>query len=186
MANADRPSGFMPMRHAFGGVIRANPYKITDAYATGLFTGDMVILSSGFLAIGAENSATPLGVFSGCQYRNTDGEVKFSKYWPAAQATLGAANDTIAWVYDDPGIVFRVQSDTGTAYVVATHMGGVFDIELDHAGSTTTGQSGMEIDLNDTGTGQWLVLGLIDEPGNAVGVNAKLEVKMAISLVQGT
>ena len=186
MANADRPSGFTPRRHAFGGVIRANPYKISDAYATGLFTGDMVVLTSGYLAIGAQDSSVPLGIFSGCQYTTTDGEVKFSKTWPAAQATLGAGNNTIAWVYDDPGIVYTVQSDTGTAYVHATHIGGVFDIELDHAGNTITGQSGMELDLSDTGTGQWLVLGLADEPGNAVGVNAKLEVKLAVSLVQGT
>lgn len=186
MANADRPAGFVPLRHAFGGVIRANPWKISNAYGTGLFTGDMVVLTSGYLAIGAENSSVPLGIFAGCQYTTTDGEVKFSKYWPASQAVLGSANNTIAWVYDDPGIVYKVQTDTDTAYVHATHIGNVYDIELDHAGSTTTGQSGMELDLSDTGTGQWLVLGMVDEPGNEVGVNAKLEVKLAISLVQGT
>lgn len=185
MANADRPSGFTPLRHAFGGVIRANPYKITSAYATGLFTGDMVILSSGVLAIGAQDSGTPLGVFAGCQWTGTDGSVQFSKYWPASQATLGSS-DAVAWVYDDPGIVFAVQTETGSTYASATHDGTAYDIEADHAGNTTTGQSGMELDLTDTGTGQWLVLGLIDQPGNAAGVNAKVAVKMAISLVQGS
>lgn len=185
MANADRPSGFMPRRHAFGGVIRANPYKIDSEYATGLFTGDAVILSSGYVAIAADDSSVLLGVFAGCQYRATDGEIKFSKHWPASTATLGG-EDPICWVWDDPGIVYAAQTDTGTAYVDATHKGGVFDVELDHTGNTTTGQSGMEIDLNDTGTGQFLVLGLIDEPGNAAGVNAKVEVKVAISLVQGS
>lgn len=185
MANADRPSGFTPLRHAFGGVIRANPYKITAAYATGLFTGDMVILSSGVLAVGAQDSAVPLGIFAGCQWIGTDGSVQFSKHWPASQATLGSV-DALAWVYDDPGIVYSVQTETSSTYAVATHDGNVYDIELDHAGNTTTGQSGMEIDLTDTGTGQWLVLGLIDMPGNAAGVNAKVAVKLAISLVQGT
>lgn len=186
MANSDRPSGFTPLRHAFGGVIRANPYKILHGYSTGLFTGDMVILASGFINVGADNSSVPLGVFAGCQFVGTDGSVQFNRFWPASQAVLGDADTTIAWVYDDPGIVYKTQTDTDTAYVDATHKGGTFDIEKDHAGNTTTGQSGMEIDLNDTGTGQWLLMGLVDEPGNAAGVNAKVEVKLAISLIQGT
>ena len=184
MANADRPSGFTPLRHAFGGVIRANPYKIDDGYTSGLFTGDMVILASGYINVGAQDSSVPLGVFAGCQYIASDGSVVFSKHWPASTATNG--EDPTAFVYDDPGIVYKVQTDTGTAYVDATHKGAVYDIELDHSGSTVTGQSGMELDLSDTGTGQWLVLGLVNEPGNAAGVNAKLEVKLAVSLVQGT
>ena len=186
MANADRPSGFTPLRHAFGGVIRANPYHILHGYTTGIFTGDMVILSSGLVNQGAANSATPLGVFAGCQYIATDGSVVFSKHWPASTAVLGDTDLSVAYVYDDPGIVYSVQVDTGSTYAAATHDGNVYDIELDHAGNTTTGQSGMELDLNDTSEGQWLLLGLIDMPGNAAGVNAKVAVKLAISLVQGT
>lgn len=186
MANADRPSGFTPLRHAFGGVIRANPYKILHGYTTGIFTGDAVIISSGYVNVAADNSSVLLGVFAGCQYVDTSGNIVFSKTWPASQAVLGDADTSIAYVYDDPGIVFKVQTDTDTAYVAATHDYAAYDIEKDHAGNTTTGQSGMEIDLNDTGTGQWMVLGLVDEPGNAAGVNAKVAVKMNISLVQGT
>lgn len=183
MANADRPSGFTPLRHAFGGVIRANPYKIDNGYGTGLFTGDAVILSSGYVNIAAQDSSVLLGVFAGCQYIASDGSVVFSKTWPASTATNG--EDPTCWVYDDPGIVFAVQTETGSTYASASHDGTAYDVELDHAGNTTTGQSGMEIDLTDTGTGQWMVLGLIDQPGNAAGVNAKVAVKMAASLVQG-
>ena len=185
MANADRPSGFTPLRHAFGGVIRANTYRLESAYGTGLFTGDMVILSSGVIAVGAHDSTNPLGVFCGCQYTASDGSPVFSKTLPASTVTLGSA-DAVAYVFDDPGIVYSVQVDTRSTYAKATHDGNVYDIELDHAGNTTTGQSGMELDLTDTGQGQWLVLGLINMPGNAAGVNAKVAVKLAISLVQGT
>ena len=166
-------------------MIRANPYRLQSAYGTGLFTGDMVILSSGVINVGAANSSVPLGVFAGCQYTASDGSVVFSKTWPASTVTLGSA-DAVAYVFDDPGIVYSVQVDTGSTYAKATHDGNVYDIELDHAGNTTTGQSGMELDLNDTSEGQWLVLGLIDQPDNAVGVNAKVAVKLAISLVQGS
>src|SRR3990167_255757 len=184
MANADRPSGFTPLRHHFGGVIRANPYKIDNGYNTGIFTGDGVTFASGYVTKEADGDAVILGVFAGCQYLATDGSVVFSKHYPASQATLGDG-DVICWVYDDPGIVYSVQTDTGTAYVEATHKGVACDIEADHTGNTTTGQSGMELDLGDTSSGVWMVLGLVDIPGNAAGVNAKVEAQMAISLVQG-
>jgi hypothetical protein len=176
MPNRDEPNGFTPFRHRGGGVIRAGgPYKVEHGYTTALYTGDAVILSSGFVVRAADNSATILGIFAGCKYRATDGSVVISNYWPASTATLGD-EDVEAFVFDDPKISYRVQTDTGTAYVDATHKGWVFDIELDHAGSAITGQSGMEIDLNDTGTGQFKVIGLIDEADNAAGVNAKVEV----------
>lgn len=182
MANSDQPSGFIPRRHASGGVIRSNAYKIASAYGTSLFAGDAVILASGYVNTAAENSATLLGVFDGCQYKASDGSIVFSRYWPASTVTQGSS-DVTAYVYDDPAIIYRAQTDTGTAYVDATHKGGSYDMEADHAGSTFTGQSGMEIDLSDTGSTQFLVLGLIDEPGNAAGVNAKVEVMVRKSLL---
>lgn len=184
MANRDTPSGFLPFRHRGGGVIRASgDYKIDSAYASALFTGDAVVLTSGFLAKGADSSATVVGIFAGVQYRASDGSVVFTNTWAAATVTLGS-EPAQAFVWDDPMISYRCQSDTGTAYVDATHKGAVFDLELDHAGSAITGRSGMEIDLGDTGTGQFLVIGLIDEPGNAAGVNAKLEVVIKESLLK--
>jgi hypothetical protein len=184
MANSDTPMGFVPYRHRGGGVIRASSYKLDGGNATALFRGDACILSSGFIAKAAENSATLLGIIKGFSYRATDGSQVFTDNWVASTATLGDG-DVEVLVYDDPMISYKCQSDTDTAYVDATHKGGVFDIELDHSGSTTTGQSGMELDLGDTGTGQFLVIGLIDEPGNAAGVNAKLEVVIKESLLKG-
>ncbi len=176
MANRDEPNGFVPFRHRGGGAMRhGGPYKIQSAYATALYSGDAVILSSGYVAVAAENSATILGVFDGCKYRASDGSIVFSNYWPASTVTLGS-EDVEAFVFDDPMISYRVQCDTGTAYVDATHKGTQVDVELDHSGSALTGRSGMEVDLGDTGTGQFLVVGLIDEPDNAAGANAKIEV----------
>lgn len=186
MANVDAPSGFKPIGHALGGTpgrFAPTPYKMQSGYATALYTGDAVVLTSGYLARAADNSATICGIFAGCSYTNADStNIPFAAYWPASQTTLGAA-DFIAFVWDDPGIIYEVQSDTGTAYVHATHLGGSYDVELDHAGSALTGQSGMELDLGDASDTQFLVLGLIDRPGNAVGTNAKLAVKIRKSLV---
>jgi hypothetical protein len=175
MANTDLPSGFTPYRHRGGGVIRANSYNLASGYGTALFRGDACILSSGVVAVAAQDSATLLGIIAGFKYTAADGSAVITDNWVAGTVTKGAAPVEVL-VYDDPMISYRAQTDTGTAYVDATHKGGVFDIETDHAGSTVTGQSGMEIDISDTGTGQFKILGLIDEPGNAAGVNAKVEV----------
>lgn len=181
MSNVDSPMGFQPRRHLNGGQIRSNAYKIASGYGTAIFSGDAVVLTSGKVNQAADNSAAVLGIFRGCEYTDANGEVKFSPYWPAAETTLGGV-DAVAHVYDDRGIIYKAQTDTGTAYVDATHKGNVYDIELDHSGSTRSGQSGMELDLSDTGTGQFRILGLIDEPGNAAGVNAKVECVIAAPL----
>jgi len=183
MPNADQPMGFVPRRHIQGGTPRhQDGFKIASGYATNIFRGDAVVLTAGFLAIATDASAAILGIFSGCRYRDASGKTNFSPYWPASTVTLGA-EDVEAFIYTDRGISYRVQTDTGTAYVDATHKGAAFDIELDHAGNTFTGQSGMEIDLADVGTVQFRVIGLIDEPNNAAGVNAKIEVVINAPLV---
>lgn len=176
MANADQPMGFIPRRHIQGGVVRhQDGFKLQSGFATALFRGDAVVLTSGFIAKGADNSATIAGIVHGFRFRDSTGKTIFAPNWVASTTTLGS-EDVEVFLYTDRGIAFRVQTDTDTAYVDATHKGTAVDLELDHAGSTITGQSGMEIDVSDTGTGQFRILGLIDEPGNAAGVNAKVEV----------
>lgn len=182
MANVNSPLGFVPRRHRYGGVERANAYKIQAAYATALFTGDAVLLTSGYVVKGLENSSVILGILAGVQYQAADGSVVFQPNWVASTATLGSA-DVTAWVWDDPGIIYRVQASVGTAYVDATHKGGSYDLIATNAGVASSGRSGMELNLGDTGTGQFQVLGLIDEVGNAAGTNAKLEVVIRKALL---
>lgn len=172
MANLDRPNGFTPVGHKNGGVIRTSEYKIAYNYATALYSGDAVILASGYVNTAADDSAAILGVFAGCKYKNDAGEVIFSPYWPGVALSDTAAVIT-ALVYTDPGILFEVQTDTGTASTIA-NVGVSYDIEKDHSGSTVTGRSGMELDLGDTGTGQFTVFGIAERPDNAFGTNSKL------------
>lgn len=172
MANSDKPNGFTPSIHLGGGTIRAASFEIAYDYTTAIFSGDAVVLSSGKVNKATDSSAAILGVFAGCKYRNDSGEVVFSPYWPGV--ALSDSNAVVeAMVYTDPQIGYEVQCDTGTAFA-KTMIGNSYDIELDHAGSTLTGRSGMELDLSDTGTGQFTVVSLVDRPDNAVGVNAKV------------
>jgi hypothetical protein len=172
MANVDAPRGFVPCGHKGGGEIRTAEFTIAYNYGTAIYYGDSVILASGLVNIAAQDSATVLGVFAGCEYRNNAGEVIFSKYWPGVALTDTAAV-VKALVYVDPDILYEVQTDTGTTSTVAS-VGVAYDMEADHAGSTLTGQSGQEIDISDTGTGQWMVYGLAAKADNAWGINAKV------------
>jgi len=177
MANSDNPRGFSPVRHMTGGVIRMNEYPIASGDSgdgTGIFSGDVLTLDTdGYADLAAVTEAV-LGIFAGCHYTATDGSVVFSRQLPADTATLGAAN-IIAYVYDDPNIVFSAQvSGTGA---FANNRGG-FDIVIG-TGSTTTGQSGAELDTTTLATsGQFMQLGLVPRDDNAWGANADVECKI--------
>ena len=175
MANVDAPNGAKPVRHLTGGVIRAREWKIIgDGNASSnIFTGDFVKLqSSGYITVAAAGNRL-LGVFAGCKYTASDGTPKFAKYWPASTTTLGSA-DATAYVYDDPNIVFAIQGDGTDAF---TQVGNLANIAVT-AGSTTTGQSKMELDTDNIGTGtaNLRILGITDDPKNSWGANTEQEV----------
>ena len=172
MANTDQPSGFKVAGHAGGGTPRAEKFTILYSYATAIFAGDSVVLASGYVNQAADGSSATLGVFDGCEYVDNSGNMVYSRYWPGV-ALADSTKIVTASVYVDPQILYEVQTDTGTTTTIA-NVGVAYDIELDHSGSTITGQSGMELDVSDTTSGMWMVHGLSPIPGNAWGVNAKV------------
>lgn len=174
MANSDYPSGFTVAGHKGGGVARAAAFQIDQSYATALFCGDAVTIASGYINKAAQDSGAILGIFDGCTYVDGSNNLMFSRYWPGV-SLADVAKIVTAFVYVDPDILYEVQTDTGTASTIAS-LGVSYDIELDHAGSTLTGQSGMELDISDTGTGQFTIYGLVDRPNNVYGVNSKVMV----------
>ena len=171
MANVDAAFGAKPVRHLTGGVIRATEYKIVKEYAANVFTGDFVQLAAtGYVQVGAATNRL-LGVFNGCKYTASNGEVVFKRYWPTGTTTLNDG-DVTAYVYDDPNIVWAIQSSGSADFA---DIGNLADI-VAGAGSTSTGQSGFEINgTTGTGTAQLRILGLYNEPKNAYGTNGVLE-----------
>ena len=170
MANVDAAFGLVPVRHMSGNVPRANKYTIASGLAENIFTGDLVILiSTGLLTPHTATEVNNIGVFAGVSYTASDGSYVYSQYWP----TGTSATNIIAYVYDDPYIVYRVQSAGTTAQ---TNIGNCADV-VAGAGSTTTGQSGFEISgTMAAGTATCKILGLWDSPDNAFGANAIMEV----------
>jgi hypothetical protein len=170
MANADAAFGFVPVRHMSGNAPRANKYTITSGLAENIFTGDAVILTSdGVLNVAAATETNIVGVFAGVSYTASDGSYVYSQYWPSGTT----ATDIVAYVYDDPYTVFKVQSAGSPAQ---TNIGNCADIVVG-SGSTNTGQSGMEISGTMAATAaQTKILALYDAPENAFGANAVMEV----------
>lgn len=175
--NADQPSGFKVAGHRNGGTARHTTFNIAYNYGTAIYSGDAVVLTSGKVAVGAADSATILGIFDGCSYKDNTGAQVFSRYWPGVALSDSAAVVT-AYVYCDKGILFEVQCETGVAYVDATHVGTACDLIATHAGSATTGQSGQEITPGTTGDAQFMIHQLVNRPDNAVGTNAKVLVSI--------
>jgi len=173
MANKDAAFGARPVRHLTGGTVRANEWKIIGdgTSSTAIFTGDFVkLLGTGYIDAAAAGNRI-LGVFAGCKYTNSSGEQIFSKYYPASTTTQ-SSGDITAFVYDDPNIVFAVQSSGSTVFADIGNLGN----HVAGAGSTTTGGSAHEIDgTTGTGTAGLRILGLYNEPKNAYGTNVVLE-----------
>ena len=170
MANVDAAFGFVPIRHMSGNAPRTNKYTIASELAENIFKGDLVIvIAAGTLTPHTATETNNIGVFDGCSYTASDGSYVYSEYWPSGTT----ATDIIAYVYDDPYTVFKVQSDGTTAQ---TNIGNCADV-VAGAGSTITGQSGFEISgtmAADIATCK--ILALHETPDNAFGANAVLEV----------
>ena len=160
MANKDAAFGLRPVKMIGGAPWTGGQsrYRIAANYGTSIFQGDMVMqVTGGTVEIHADGGTVPIvGVFNGCQYTDpTTGEQIYSNYYPASTN----ASDIIAFIVDDPMVVFEVQADA--AFPIADLFGN-FDIVYTTAGSTVTGISGAELNVADGGTGTTLSVKVID------------------------
>ena len=127
-----------------------------------------------------------VGVFNGCQYTDpTSGEQVYSNYYPASTN----ASDIIAFIIDDPNVVYEVQADD--TFPVADLFGN-FDIVYTTAGSTLTGISGAELDVTTGATATTLPIKAIDisqDPNNsdvgAANTNVLVVIQNSVFGVKG-
>jgi hypothetical protein len=181
MANKDAAFGLRPVKMIGGAPWTGGQsrYRIAANYGTSIFQGDMVMqVTGGTVEIHADGGTVPIvGVFNGCQYTDpTTGEQVFSNYYPASTN----ASDIIAFIVDDPMVVFEVQADA--AFPIADLFGN-FDIVYTTAGSTVTGISGAELKVADGGTGTTLSVKAIDiseDPENSDVSSANTNVLVTI------
>ena len=181
MANLDKPSGFKPYRRLDGGVVGrfGYDYTIADALAANIGYGNLVARTGTGKnitnAVDGVGGAAVTGVFLGCKFRDTRGNIVYAPNWISGTSTFGAAGAQ-AVVADDPGITFIAQMDGAFAATDSGQFAGIVIAAPDSLGFST-----WEVNSSDiTGTLDTVkILGLANIPGNAYGANAKVEVRIS-------
>lgn len=171
MSATAAPYGFRPVRSLSSGGYNSGHnrlYKVTDDYATSIFYGDLVaIANTGTIGKAtATTAANFLGVFVGCTYTDPTLNYKLhSNMWLGGTT----ASDIMAYVVDDPHMVYQAQSSTTVAQTV---LGNNIDL-VQTAGNTNIGMSRVALDggnISDSVTTKMArVIGFVDGPDSAVG-----------------
>lgn len=182
MANKDAAFGLRPSRMMGGAPFSGGQsrYRIASGYSGKVFQGDLVKqVTGGGVERAAAGSAVPVvGVFNGCQYTDpTTGEQVFKNYYPGSVA----AADIIAFVIDDPNVVFEVQADD--TFPVADLFGNFDIVDQATTGDTSSGRSNVELDVTTGATTTTLPLKAIDisqDPDNDDVASANTNVLVVI------
>jgi len=167
MSSTSAPYGFRPSYHN-SGQMRPKAYTITSTYATSIFSGDPVKLTSdGVIQLGSSDGTrsgttdgvTLLGIFAGVQYYDSTGKPTIAPFWTGG--TTGT--QIVAWVYDDPETIYDVQyANPGTPGTdsVQTAVGAEADWRVaSPGGSTSTGISSTYLSALQSTSGQFQITG---------------------------
>ena len=181
MSATSAPRGLKPIG-LLGGMPFAGStreFLIKSGYATAIFNGDVVGLGDvanstddGYLVREAVASeVNPIGVFLGCSYTDPNtGQLTFNQYYPGSIA----ASDIKAVVSVNPFTLYEVQADGAIAQ---TQLGMTIDLVQTQAGSTVTGNSGIQLDASTASVGGecWKIVDFVERVGSAIG-DAKTDV----------
>ena len=141
MANTDNPRGAIPSRHLTGGnAFVANAYAVDASNSTAIFPGDAMILE-------ADGNVAPYTGTGGgnligfCAGVDGDFDDLKRRYLPASTAGT-------VLIYDDPDIVFDIQTDGS---ITAVDAGNNADVTAT-AGATASSMSRHEVSATTTNT----------------------------------
>ena len=185
MASTASPYGFRAVNE-LGGLPYAGStrqFLINPAgYNTNIFNGSLVyVATTGYLQIatstGADDSTNGfptgtantgcIGVFVGCSYVNSQGQVIYAQYYPAnTVAPTGTA--ITAYVIDDDRAVFQVQSAGSVTQAALGANVFLNAVQSTSTGSTTTGNSNTAVVAGSsavTTTAAFRVVGFVDMQG---------------------
>jgi len=181
MATTASPYGLKAVNHIGGtpyaGSTRLLP--IVSGYATNIYNGSIVQIAaaSGTIAIvttdgdaggGAVFPAGVIGVFVGCTYTDPNsGNITFANNWP----TGTVAADALAYVIDDPDVVFMAQANGA---VTQTDLGNncfLAAAQLTGSGVLASGVSNTAISSATAvlATHPFRIVDFVDSPTSTVG-----------------
>jgi hypothetical protein len=194
MASTASPYGFKAVNELGGlpysGSTRQFPIN-PAGYNTNIFNGSLVyVASTGYLQIATSTGADAttngfptgtantgvVGVFVGCSYVNTQGQVIYAQYYPANYVAPTGTTIT-AYVIDDDRAVFQVQADGSVTFAA---LGGnviLSAAQSTSTGSTTTGNSTTSVSATaQTTTGAFRVIGFPNMLGFSVAGDAYTDI----------
>ena len=178
MATTATPYGFKPLNHVGGtpyaGAVRH--IKIASGFGTNIFNGSIVnIVAAGTIEvvtdIGSNADQFPagvIGVFVGCTYTDPTSKNKtFSNHWP----TGTVASDAMAYVVDDPQVLFQVQADATVAQTALGANAPLAAVQSTSTGDTTSGVSNTALDADEvtTATVAFRIVDFVESPDSTVG-----------------
>ena len=159
MATTAAPYGLRPIRRMDGMPYAGstNQYLIDPAgEATNLFYGQVVIIGAdGYIALSTATGADitsnnlggsgvgAIGVFVGCEYVNSSGQLVQAQYYPTGTSNGDAIK---AYVIDDPNVLFQAQLDAAGAQTIIGANTFFAAVQSTSTGSTTTGNSTSALD----------------------------------------
>ena len=169
MSTSATPYGFRPVGLLGGGdwSNSIRHIKLTNSYGTSIFYGDVVkVVATGTVEKDSGTTTmTPVGIFVGCSYTDpSSSQPTYAQMWTASTS----ATDIMAYVVDDPDVVFQAQGD---ATLAQTALGNNVAV-VQTAGSTSIGTSKNAIDSSTIATTKTLpvrIIGFIDGPNSSVG-----------------
>ena len=201
----DKPYGLKPINLIGGQVFAGATRQLVIAntagvgYNTNIFYGDVVkIVSTGTIEKDTgEATATPCGVFLGCQYTSAvTGQLTFSQYYPASLAVKNGTT-ILAFVADDPDQLFKVVLVAGNtedgngltpAFLSRSVIGTNAEL-VQNTGSTVTGDSAIGVYTDgNTGTASLpiRIIDVVPDTANSSGNFCELIVKFNAPYVVST
>ena len=178
MASSATPYGLKAVN-----LIGGQPYagstrqiKIASGYGTNIFNGSIVaIVAGGTIEIVTTNgdNSTPfpagtIGVFVGCTYTDpSTGNITFKQNWP----TGTVASDAMAYIVDDPDVVFQVQADGAVTQADLGQNVHLAAVQYTNTGDTTTGNSTSAVSATTAVTSGFAfrIVDFVDAPGSTIG-----------------
>jgi len=174
MSATTEAQGFRASYHN-SGRITAKAYTIASGFNQNIFQGDPVkLVDAGTIQLattdgtrsGSAAATNNLGIFAGVQYDDALGRPTLSPFWPAS----ATATNVVAFVYDDPEIIFQVEyPNPSPGTTVQTAVGEECDWTVaTPGGSTATGLSSTSLTAIQVGTGQYQITGIAGGPNNLI------------------
>ena len=173
MSSVAAPFGLNPIGRFDAGSLEVfRQYPIKSGESTAIVKGDIVQLvnASNATTIAKmtgtmDGSATDLcGIFMGCRFTDPNtNQLTFSQHFPASTA----ADDIMAYVVDDPNVLFTIQADG--SFANTRNVYGKNCTLITTAGNTTLGISRTALDASEIATTSTDPIKIIDYLGGDQG-----------------